>query len=195
MRRIVTAFILSLLLIACGETPLKEYSLEVVAEYPHDVESYTQGLFFQDGQLYESTGLRGKSTFRKVDLQTGKALERLDFDKKYFVEGSVMWKDNLYILTWDTKTAFIYDANTLEYKIGEIFNEITNKFQSGYILRQVIDIIQTMRFQTSEEKHELSCLYENKIQNMGNSGRNGGEYYTPRPLIRTIIITEVENDG
>lgn len=79
------------------------------------------------------------------------------------------------------------NADTLEYKIGEIFNEITNKFQSGYILRQVIDIIQTMRFQTSEEKHELSCLYENKIQNMGNSGRNGGEYYTPRPLIRTII--------
>lgn len=78
-------------------------------------------------------------------------------------------------------------TNTLEYKIGEIFNEIINKFQSGYILRQVIDIIQTMRFQTSEEKHELSCLYEDKIQNMGNSGRNGGEYYTPRPLIRTII--------
>lgn len=77
--------------------------------------------------------------------------------------------------------------NTLEYKIGEIFNEITNKFQSGYILRQVIDVIQTMRFQTSEEKHELSFLYEDKIQNMGNSGRNGGEYYTPRPLIRTII--------
>ncbi len=78
-------------------------------------------------------------------------------------------------------------TNTLEYKIGEIFNEIINKFQSGYILRLVIDIIQTMRFQTSEEKHELSCLYEDKIQNMGNSGRNGGEYYTPRPLIRTII--------
>jgi len=79
------------------------------------------------------------------------------------------------------------NPNSLEYKIGEIFNEITNKFQSGYILRQVIDIIQTMRFQTSEEKHELSCLYEDKIQNMGNSDRNGGEYYTPRPLIRTII--------
>lgn len=116
MIRIVTAFIFSLLLIACGDAPLKEYSLQVVAEYPHDVESYTQGLFFQEGQLYESTGLHGKSTFRKVDLETGKALERLDFDKKYFVEGSVMWKDNLYILTWETKTAFIYDAKTLEYK-------------------------------------------------------------------------------
>ena len=85
----------------------------MVAEYPHDVESYTQGLFFQDGQLYESTGLKGKSTFRKVELETGKSLERLDFDKKYFVEGSVIWKDNLYILTWETRTAFIYDAATL----------------------------------------------------------------------------------
>ena len=116
MRRIVTAFILSILLIACGEAPLKEYSLEVVAEYPHDVESYTQGLFFQDGQLYESTGLHGKSTFRKVDIETGKALERLDFDKKYFVEGSVIFNGNLYILTWESKVAFIYDAETLKYK-------------------------------------------------------------------------------
>ena len=116
MRRIVTAFILSLLLIACGEAPLKEYSLEVVAEYPHDVESYTQGLFFHDGQLYESTGLRGKSTFRKVDLLTGEALEKMSFDKKYFVEGSVVMGDNLYILTWESRVAFIYDANTLEYK-------------------------------------------------------------------------------
>lgn len=116
MRRSVTAFILSLLMVACGEAPLKEYGVQVVAEYPHDVESYTQGLFFQDGQLYESTGLKGKSTFRKVELETGKSLERLDFDKKYFVEGSVIWKDNLYILTWETRTAFIYDAATLEYK-------------------------------------------------------------------------------
>lgn len=116
MRSFVITFILSLLLISCGEPALKEYSLQVVAEYPHDEGSYTQGLFFQDGQLYESTGLHGKSTFRKVDLETGKAQERLDFDKKYFVEGSVMWKDNLYILTWETRTAFIYDAKTLKYK-------------------------------------------------------------------------------
>ena len=74
MRRSVTAFILSLLMVACGEAPLKEYGVQVVAEYPHDVESYTQGLFFQDGQLYESTGLKGKSTFRKVELETGKSL-------------------------------------------------------------------------------------------------------------------------
>ena len=71
-----------LALVSCAEAKVKEYSLKVVAEYPHDVESYTQGLFFHDGQLYESTGLHGKSTFRKVDLETGEAIEKLNFDKK-----------------------------------------------------------------------------------------------------------------
>ena len=88
----------------------------MVAEYPHDTTSYTQGLFFKEGQLYESTGLDGKSTFRVVDLKTGKALRKLDFDKKYFVEGSVIFDNNLYILTWENKVVFIYDAETLEYK-------------------------------------------------------------------------------
>lgn len=116
MRVFVTSLLLSLLLVACGEPQVRHYDLEVVAEYPHDTGSYTQGLFFNEGQMYESTGLHGKSTFRKVDLDSGKALEKLDFDKKYFVEGSVMWEDNLYILTWESRLAFIYDANTLEYK-------------------------------------------------------------------------------
>ena len=77
--------------------------------------------------------------------------------------------------------------NTIEYKIGEIFGEIKNKFQSGYNLREVAEIIDGLRFRSQTEKHELSHLYEAKIKNMGNAGRNGGEYYTPRPLIRAII--------
>ena len=60
--------------------------------------------------------MRGRSTFRKVDMTTGRPLRRLDFDKSYFVEGSVIWKNNLYILTWESKVAFVYDAETLEYK-------------------------------------------------------------------------------
>ena len=116
MRTFFTIILMSLLILSCADAQVKEYSLEVVAEYPHDTESYTQGLFFHDGQMYESTGLHGKSTFRMVDMQTGEAVKRLDFDDKYFVEGSVMWKGNLYILTWETKMAFIYDAATLEYK-------------------------------------------------------------------------------
>jgi type I restriction enzyme M protein len=77
--------------------------------------------------------------------------------------------------------------NTIEYKIGEVFGEIKNKIQSGYNLRDVIDLVDELRFGSQTEKHELSHLYEAKIKNMGNAGRNGGEYYTPRPLIRAMI--------
>ena len=76
---------------------------------------------------------------------------------------------------------------TLEYKIGEIFGELTNKIRSGYNRRDVIERVDELRFGSSAEKHELSHLYEVKIRNMGNAGRNGGEYYTPRPLIRAMI--------
>lgn len=77
--------------------------------------------------------------------------------------------------------------NTIEYKIGEIFGEIGNKIKSGYNLREVVEIVDKLRFRSQTEKHELSHLYEAKIRNMGNAGRNGGEYYTPRPLIRAIV--------
>ncbi len=76
---------------------------------------------------------------------------------------------------------------TIEYKIGEIFSEIRNKIQSGNNLRGVIDLVDELRFQSQTEKHEMSHLYEEKIKKMGNAGRNGGEYYTPRPLIKTIV--------
>jgi len=79
------------------------------------------------------------------------------------------------------------DPNTIEYKIGEIFSELKNKITSGYKLREILNIVDGMHFRLYEEKHELSYLYEAKIKNMGNAGRNGGEYYTPRPLIKTIV--------
>ena len=78
-------------------------------------------------------------------------------------------------------------SSTIEYKIGEIFSEIKNRIQSGYNLRDVIERVDELRFRAQTDKHELSHLYEAKIKNMGNAGRNGGEYYTPRPLIRAMI--------
>ena len=78
-------------------------------------------------------------------------------------------------------------ADTIEYKIGEIFSELKNRIQSGYNMREVINRIDELRFRTHAEKHEMSHLYEAKIQNMGNAGRNGGEYYTVRPLIKAIV--------
>ena len=109
----ISGIVFLLCSVACGG--VREFSVEVVAEYPHDRDSYTQGLFFRDGRLYESTGLNGKSTFREVDLKTGEAVRRLDFNDEYFVEGSVMMDDRLYILTWQNRQAFVYDADSLAY--------------------------------------------------------------------------------
>lgn len=116
MKHIISICICVLCSILSCSAKVERYKIEVVKAYPHDTGSYTQGLFWHDGSLYESTGLNGKSTFRKVDLQSGQALTKLPFNKKYFVEGSVILGDKLYILTWTNKVVFIYDADTLEYR-------------------------------------------------------------------------------
>jgi len=77
--------------------------------------------------------------------------------------------------------------DTIEYKIGEIFSELKNRIQNGHALRDILEYVDELKFRSYEDKHEMSQLYEDKIQRMGNAGRNGGEYYTPRPLIKTII--------
>ena len=80
-----------------------------------------------------------------------------------------------------------YDPKSIEYKVGVIFSEIKNKISSGYNLREVLEQVDLLEFQTIEERHEMTQLYEDRLKQMGNAGRNGGEYYTPRPLIRTIV--------
>lgn len=93
------------------------------------------------------------------------------------------------------------NPQTIEYKIGEIFSELDNKVKSGYNLREILTYADELPFLTTKDKHELSHLYESKIKNMGNAGRNGGQYYTPRPLIRAMIavtnpqISESVYDG
>lgn len=77
--------------------------------------------------------------------------------------------------------------DTIEYKIGQIFSELRNKIHSGYNLREILNRVDELHFRSQAEKHEMSHLYEDKIKNMGNAGRNGGEYYTPRPLIGAIV--------
>ena len=82
---------------------------EVVRAYPHDAEAFTQGLVFRDGALYESTGLKGKSSLRRVALDTGRVLQRISLDRRYFAEGLAAWGPNLVQLTWDTNIGFVYD--------------------------------------------------------------------------------------
>ena len=93
------------------------------------------------------------------------------------------------------------NANTIEYKIGEVFGQLKNRLESGKNLADILDVVDKMEFTTAEAKHEMSALYEDRIAQMGNAGRNGGEYYTPRPLIKTIVkvvdpqINETVYDG
>lgn len=107
-------------LASCAQK-VKEYKLQVVESFPHDRGAYTQGLFFHDGELYESCGQYGSSSFRKVDLKSGKDLRRLNFDARYFVEGSCVHNGLLYILTWQEHKCFVYDINTLRF-LGELYN-------------------------------------------------------------------------
>ena len=109
-------FLITLLLCACSQAQVTQYKFKVVKEYPHDMAAYTQGLFFHNGTFYETTGQYGTSSIRTVDLNTGKPIKNKKLNSKYFAEGSAILGDNLYILTWTNKVAFLYDAKTLEYK-------------------------------------------------------------------------------
>ena len=89
------------------------YGYEVVNTYPHDPGAFTQGLVFRDGFLYESTGLRGRSTLRKVRLESGEAVAWKILGSAYFAEGLTDWGDTLIQVTWHAGTAFVYDLRTL----------------------------------------------------------------------------------
>jgi glutaminyl-peptide cyclotransferase len=86
----------------------------VVKAYPHDDDAFTQGLVYRDGYLYESTGRNGHSTLRKVEIETGKVLERVALDRRFFAEGLAEWRGQLVQLTWDTNIGFVYDRATFK---------------------------------------------------------------------------------
>jgi len=92
----------------------KVYNYKIIKEYPHDRYAYTQGLEFHDGILYESTGQRGQSSLRKVNLADGKVIQRIDLDSKYFGEGLTVLNDKIYQLTWQSGIGFVYNKETLK---------------------------------------------------------------------------------
>ena len=134
MRLYFLIFIVSIA-VACNETPNKSnsvnvnaagkansntaktratvpvYTYEIVKTYPHDSNAFTQGLVFRDGVLYESTGEYGDSTLRKVDLSSGKVLQKQDVAEDFFAEGMTILNDKIYQITWRERTAFVYDLN------------------------------------------------------------------------------------
>ena len=106
-------------LLAAGQSPsasLPTYTYRVVHVYPHDPGAFTQGLQYVDGVLYEGTGLNGRSSIRKVELETGKVLQQRAVSHEYFGEGIAVWKNDLFELTWQSHVAFVYDRKTFEPK-------------------------------------------------------------------------------
>lgn len=127
---IAAAFLIAAIMlpgvVSCAQNPGKrisaaEYKLKVLETLPHERNAYTQGLFFDKGQLYESTGQYGASSFRKVDLKTGKVLRMLTFDSRYFAEGSCVLDGRVYILTWQEHKCFVYSLDDFKY-LGEMRN-------------------------------------------------------------------------
>lgn len=96
--------------------PPKVYTYKIINQYPHDITSYTQGLEFFKGELYESTGQHGESKLRKIDYKTGKVLKNVDLAKEYFGEGLTILNNNIYQLTWKRGVGFVYDLDTFERK-------------------------------------------------------------------------------
>ena len=122
LKGVIGLLCLIVLAASCAPTAVQAYRVEVVHEYPHDTASYTQGLFFDGGLLQESAGQYGQSSFRQdIKPETGKEARRINFDAKYFVEGSVILDGELFILTWRENVAFVYDARTLEFKRAHRF--------------------------------------------------------------------------
>src|SRR6266581_2465920 len=95
---------------------IPQYTYQVVRVYPHDPAAFTQGLQYIDGALYEGTGLNGRSSIRKVKLETGEVLQKRDITAQYFGEGITIWKNDLIELTWQSGVAFVYDRATFEPK-------------------------------------------------------------------------------
>lgn len=108
--------ITSLSISILNSEPPKVYTYKIINEYPHDITSYTQGLEFFNGELYESTGQRGESKLRKVDYKTGEVLKNINLAKEYFGEGLTILNNNIYQLTWQSNTGFVYDLETFDKK-------------------------------------------------------------------------------
>lgn len=97
-----------------AKNPPTIYTYKLIKSYPHDSKAYTQGLEYHNGFLYETTGRRGQSTLRKVEIKTGKVLKKIDLDKEYFGEGLTIFNDKVYFLTWKARKGFVYNLETFE---------------------------------------------------------------------------------
>ena len=171
------------------------YTYKIINTYPHDTKAYTQGLEYYNGYLYETTGQRGESTLRKVEIKTGKVLQKADLDKKYFGEGMTIVNDKIIWLTWENNKGFVYDLNT--FKQEKEFKY--NKSKEGWGLTQnETELIKSdgtnkiwfLDKETQKEKHFIQVYTDDRALSQLNELEliNGKLYanYWQKPLIAII---------
>ena len=164
---------------------LEQKSWLLFLKYLDDLESEREDEAGLEGKQYKRiiTGFNRWSQWAAPKTADGK----IDVINAMTGNDLVEFVDNKLFPFLKSLKATAASTNSLEFKIGEIFDELHNKIKSGFNLREVINMIDELHFESADDKHEMTVLYENNIQRMGNAGRNGGEYYTPRPLIRSIV--------
>lgn len=179
----------------------KIYTYKIINEYPHDITSYTQGLEFYNGNLYESTGQYGESKLRKVNYKTAEVLENINIPRQYFGEGLTVLKNNIYLLTWQEKIGFVYDATTFEKKNSFTYGQSKEGWgicNDGNTLYKS-DGTENIWLLNSETQVE-----ENKIQAYHNKGKViglnelewvNGKIYANRYQLNGVAIINPTNGG
>ncbi len=176
-----------------SNTKPKQYTFRVVKTYPHDPDAYTQGLFYKDGFLYEGTGQKGSSSIRKVELETGKVLQSINLENKYFGEGITLFNGKIYQLTWTTQAGFIYDFSTFK-QIGSFTYPtqgwgLTNN-EAELIMSDGTNVIHFMEPNNFAEIHRIEVFDENDIVDSLNELEliNGDIYANVYTTDRMVII-------
>ncbi|RED45458.1 glutaminyl-peptide cyclotransferase [Winogradskyella eximia] len=177
------------------------YTYEIVNTFPHDITSYTQGLEFYNGELYESTGQKKESKLRKVNFETGEVLKNLDLEDQYFGEGLTILNDKIYQLTWQAKRGFIYDVNTFE-KLST-FNYGTSKEGWGIcndgktlFKSDGTEKIFLLNPETLEEQGHIQVYTEKgKIPSINELEWIDGKIYANRYQRNGVLIINPETGG
>ncbi|TVZ57035.1 glutamine cyclotransferase [Lutibacter sp. Hel_I_33_5] len=180
------------------------YGYKLINTYPHDAKAYTQGLEYHNGYLYETTGRKGQSTLRKVDIKSGKVIQKIDLDKKYFGEGMTIVKDKIFWLTWQAKKGFVYNLNDFK-QVGE-FNY--NRSKEGWgLTHNATELIKTdgshniwfLNQETQKEKRKIQA-YTNKyaVDKLNEAEFFNGKLYinrwmTEKPVKSIFVIVNPEN--
>ena len=178
--------------------PPAVYTYKIINTFPHDKDAYTQGLEYKDGFLYETTGRRGESTLRKVDLKTGEVLQKTDLDKKYFGEGMTILNNKIYWLTWQGRKGFIYDLDTFK-QVGKF--DYNNSNQGWGLTHNDTELIKSdgtnkiwfLDANDQKEKRNIQ-VYTNKypVDNLNEIELINGKIYANKWQQNSIVIINPE---